>query len=92
MGSHRKRTPAEWFHAAAHCYIEKHQGCAACGQQHCVFRTGWDHRTEYHCSACDFSVCHDRGRGQYFASEGDGRQVANALLGHRDLCEDQNLV
>jgi hypothetical protein len=92
MRSHRKRTPAEWFQAAAHCHIENHQGCAACGRQHCVFRSREDHRTEYYCSACDFSVCHDRERGQYFASEGDGRQLADAPLGQLDSCKDKNLV
>ena len=92
MGSHRQRTPAEWFHAAARCYVEKHQGCAACGRQHCVFQSRWNHRAEYFCSACDFSVCHDRDRGQYFASEGDSRKIADALLAHLDPCEDQNFV
>jgi hypothetical protein len=91
MGAHVTRTPAEWFQAAKHCYVENHQGCAACGSQHCVFQSHGDHRSEFYCSACDFSVCHDRGRGQYFASEGDGRQIADALLG-LDLCEDQNFV
>lgn len=76
------RTPADWFLTAAHSYIDHHQGCPSCGQQHCVFRSRWGQRTEYHCSACDFFVCHDRDRGQYFASEGDEPRTHNTLFHH----------
>lgn len=92
MGSHATRTPAEWFHAAAHSYVAHHQGCASCGSQHCVFQSRWGQRIEYYCSACDFSACHDKESGQYFASEGDGRQLAGTLLGRFDFCKDKNLV
>jgi hypothetical protein len=88
MGAHAERTPAEWFYAAARCYLEQHQGCAACGGQHCVFRSRWGSRTEYYCSACDFSACHDADSGRCFASEGDGHQLAEALLGRRDSYAD----
>jgi hypothetical protein len=87
LGAHAERTLAEWFLAAAEFYLV-HQGCAACGSQHCVFQSNWGARTEFFCSACDFSACHDADTGQYFASEGDGRQLAEALLGRRDEFED----
>jgi hypothetical protein len=82
MGFNKERTPVEWFVEAARWYVEGHQGCASCGGQHCVFQSSWGHRIEYYCSACDFSTCHDRQTGRYFASPGDGRQLAETLLNH----------
>jgi hypothetical protein len=92
MGPHLERTPTEWFHAAAHSYVEKHQGCAACGGQHCVFPSRWGSRLEYYCSACDFSASHDAETGHYFASPGDGRQLAEALLTHLTSCEETDFL
>ena len=76
------RTPADWFHTAARCYIDNHQGCPSCGRQHCVFQSRWAQHTEYHCSAYDFFICHDRDRGQYFASEGDEFWTPDDLFRH----------
>jgi hypothetical protein len=68
-------TPREWFAEAALWYREQHQGCPHCRGQHCVFRSERFNRVEYYCSACDFSVCHDRNTGHYFAAPGTGCPV-----------------
>jgi hypothetical protein len=86
-----ERTPNQWYHKAERCYIERHQGCAQCGESHCVFQARWAQRTEYYCSACDFSTCHDGETGCYFAAVGDGRQLAEALLGGNACAEDAAL-
>jgi hypothetical protein len=80
MECHAQRSPGEWFHEAVRYYSEEHQGCAHCGNRHCVFRSRWGERVEYYCSACDFSACHDARTGRYFAATGDGRQLAESLL------------
>jgi hypothetical protein len=54
-----ERTAAEWFAEARRWYIEEHQGCPRCQARHCVFRSQWGQRVEYHCTACDFSTAHD---------------------------------
>jgi hypothetical protein len=75
-----ERTPREWYDDAVRCYIEGHQACPRCRRRHCVFQARWGRRTEYYCSACDFSTCHDGGTGRYFEAAGDGRQLAESLL------------
>jgi hypothetical protein len=92
MGSHLQSTPLEWFQVAVRCYIENHQGCATCGRQHCVFQYHWGPGTEYYCSGCDFSVCHDRRLGQYFVTHGDGRSPAENLLEQLARERDGHLV
>jgi hypothetical protein len=84
MGSFDKRHPAEWYEAAADSYVQQHQGCARCGGQHCVLRAEWGLRTEFHCSKCDFSACHDRDSGRYFAVPGDNLGVIGVALGLSD--------
>jgi hypothetical protein len=81
MRTNAERPPRDWYDAAVRCYLEGHQACPRCGRRHCVFRASWGARTEYYCSACDFSACHDGQTNRYFASAGDGRQLAEALLG-----------
>ena len=81
MGLNAERTAVEWFEDAARWYVEGHQGCVRCGGQHCVFRSEWGARVEYHCSACDFSVCFDGDTERYFAAEGDGPPERDPLLG-----------
>jgi hypothetical protein len=66
----------EWFLAASHCYVAEHQGCVRCGARYCVLRSEWGSRVEYHCSACDFSACHDSQSGQSFMDPGDGVGLA----------------
>jgi hypothetical protein len=88
MGSSAERTPLEWYREAVRSYVEDHQGCPHCGGQHCVFRSCWGQRVEYYCSACDFSTCHDAQTGLYFAVIGDGRRLADTLLGG-DSFEEQ---
>ncbi len=68
----RERTAAEWFALAHRAYIESHQGCARCAAQHCVFRSRWNRRIEYHCTACDFSASNDELTGQSSANLGEG--------------------
>jgi hypothetical protein len=82
------RGPSEWFHEAVRWYEEGHQGCPRCRRRHCVFRSFWGPRVEYYCSACDFSACHDRETGRYFAAPGDGRQLAEALFAD-DSCGEK---
>jgi hypothetical protein len=76
MMRNEKRQARDWFHAAARCYVEKHQACASCGEQYCVLRSEWGSRIEYHCSACDFSVSHDSVSGLSFMAAGDGVGLA----------------
>jgi hypothetical protein len=66
------KKPEEWFSEAARWYLEGHQGCPCCRQQHCVFRSQWGWRIEYYCTACDFSVSLDVQSKQCTASRGDG--------------------
>jgi len=80
MGLNAERTAVEWFEDAARWYVEGHQGCASCGTRHCVFRSEWGPRVEYHCSSCDFSVGHDRETGRSFAVEGRDEPLPETLL------------
>jgi len=84
MTRNDERQARDWFHAAAHCYVEGHQACARCGERHCVLRAEWGSRIEYHCSACDFSVSHDQQTGRSFMAAGDGVGLASARQPARD--------
>jgi hypothetical protein len=84
MGLNKERTPAEWFEEAVRCYAEGHQACASCGRPHCVFRSEWGPRVEYHCSGCDFSVCHDGQTGRHIAVPGQDGPLPETLLGVED--------
>jgi hypothetical protein len=77
---HAERTAVEWFADATRWYVEGHQGCACCHQQHCVFRSEWGRRIEYYCTACDFSTCHDGQSGRYFATPGEPSGAGPAVL------------
>jgi len=74
------RTPTEWFEEATRWYVEAHQGCPCCGNQHCVFRSEWGCRVEYYCSACDFSACEDRQTGHCYSAIGEGNNQPNGLF------------
>jgi hypothetical protein len=77
------RTPEVWFQEAVRWYVEEHQACAHCRNRHCVFRSRWGDRIEYYCSACDFSASHDGATNRFYATTGDGRQLAASLFnGH----------
>jgi hypothetical protein len=65
------RSPSEWFHEAARCYIEHHQGCAWCGGSHRVFKRRRENVTEYSCRDCDFRACHDDATGRYRTEPGE---------------------
>ena len=69
------RSPAEWFREAARCHVAGHQACAACGAQHCVFRSEVGGRVQYSCSACGFSVCHETHTNSYIAANHDETEV-----------------
>jgi hypothetical protein len=73
-----ERSPAEWFREAARLYVEAHQACAVCEQRHCVFRSQRTDRIEYSCSACGFSVCHERRTSSYIAAAGDETDAERA--------------
>jgi hypothetical protein len=85
----------EWFHDAERCFVQRHQGCPCCGSSHCVFRSDWGEREEFYCSVCDFSACHDRRSGAYFAAAGldaDARdQVTPPRLGPVLLGQDERV-
>jgi hypothetical protein len=80
MSLNGERPAVEWFEEAVRCYAEEHQGCASCGERHCVFRSWCGQRVDYYCHACDFSVCHDVVTGNYFAALGEGRRLPDAIL------------
>jgi hypothetical protein len=80
MGFGDEQSVQEWYARAVRWYLDCHQGCPSCDRRHCVFRARWGPRTEYYCSACDFSASHDEQTGHFFATPGDGRQLAEALL------------
>lgn len=75
-----ERTSREWYHEAERCHVEEHQGCPCCLGRHCVFRSEWGNRVEYHCNACDFSASHDRRAGRHFAAAETGRERPGRIL------------
>src|SRR4051812_45300149 len=81
------RAPSEWFVEATRWYLQGHQGCAHCREQHCVFRSAYGVRVEYYCTACDFSVCHDTQTDRYFAALGEKEHQPGALLAAEELWE-----
>jgi hypothetical protein len=64
------RTAQEWFAEAARDYVDGHQACAWCGGRHRVFKTRHGTRLEYHCTDCDFYVCHDEQTNAYAVEPG----------------------
>jgi hypothetical protein len=80
-GENLERTPAEWFAEALRWYVQGHQGCACCHAQHCVFRSEYGVRIEFYCTACDFSVCHDRAGDRFFATRGEPSELPGLFLG-----------
>lgn len=81
MAAMAERSPADWFEDAVRAYIEGHQACPWCECKHCVFRTEWDGRIEYLCSACDFSVCVDRRSGSHYMTRGELDSAKQFLAG-----------
>jgi hypothetical protein len=75
-----QRVAQKWFVEALRWYIEEHQGCPRCRGHHCVFRAQWGNRTEYHCTACDFSAAHDQGNGIFAATDGEVVPPAEVLV------------
>jgi hypothetical protein len=91
MGSSVERLPGrtaeEWFNDAVRWYLEGHQGCPCCQAHHCVFRSVWGLRIEYHCTACDFSVARDGQSLRCTASRGEGKPSARLKLGRDSAFE-----
>jgi hypothetical protein len=73
-----ERTAQEWFHEAARCYIDKHQGCAWCGGAHRVYRRKEGPRVTYSCRDCDFQAGQDEATGRCFVIPGE--RAADALV------------
>jgi len=65
------RTPRDWFQEAARCYVEKHQGCAWCGDSYQVFQFFHDHQVIYYCNACDFRTSYDPKTNAYASIPGE---------------------
>lgn len=65
------------YRRAERCHRERHQGCADCEREHCVFFSVWDGREEYRCYECGFCVSHDRRTARYqaFREEPDASDV-----------------
>ncbi len=80
MRPDRDLTPGEWFEAAEHFQLHEHQGCPCCLNRHCVFRSEWDGRVEYYCTACDFSASHDPRTGRCFSTAASGRERPPMVL------------
>jgi hypothetical protein len=76
----RPRTARDWFNEAKRGYSEKHQACPCCRSRHCVFRARWGSRTEYHCTACDFSAACDEEQGTFSATLGIPPVAVPAVL------------
>jgi hypothetical protein len=76
-----EQSPRQWFEDAERWYRDEHQGCPCCRARHCVFRSEWGGRVEYYCTSCDFSACHDRPTGRWFAVAGADRGQPVAILG-----------
>jgi len=74
------RTPAEWFAEARRWFLEEHQGCPRCRARHCVFRSLWGTRVEYHCTECDFSTAQDGQTGRCCVDHGEHRPAPGALV------------
>jgi hypothetical protein len=66
-----QRSSKEWFAEAARCYIDWHQGCAWCGESHCVYRSQRYHQHEYCCSVCDFRTTHNLASNHYASYAGE---------------------
>jgi hypothetical protein len=73
-------TPREWFEAAEQWRLQEHQGCPCCRGRHCVFRSEWDGRIEFYCTACDFSASHDPRTDRYFTTAAAGREQPPRVL------------
>lgn len=61
MQPHPERSAADWFAEARRWYVEKHQGCPRCRSRHCVIRSTWQTRLEFHCTECHFACAEDTG-------------------------------
>lgn len=66
-----ERTPRDWFEEAARCYLEKHQGCAWCGDSHQVFQYLHGKQVVYYCNACDFRISYDPEKDAYAGIPGE---------------------
>jgi hypothetical protein len=86
MAPEGQLTPAEWYEAAESWHTEHHQGCPCCRACHCVFRSEWGERVEYHCTACDFSASRDQRTGRCFTTSEVGREQPSTLLDDLQLC------
>ncbi len=65
------RTPRDWFQEAVRCYVEKHQGCAWCGDAHQVFHFQQGKQVVYYCNSCDFRTSHDPVTNAYVSIPGE---------------------
>jgi hypothetical protein len=81
MAAMAERSPADWFEDAVRSYVEGHQACSWCSCKHCVFRSEWEGRIEYLCSACDFSVCFDRRSARHYMTRGELNAAKTFLAG-----------
>jgi hypothetical protein len=65
------RTKRDWFQEAERCYVEKHQGCAWCGDSHQVFKFRQGKQVIYYCNACDFRISYDSETNAYASIPGE---------------------
>src|SRR5207253_1025491 len=65
------RTASEWFASAAQAYSEKHQGCAWCGNVHCVRQTHLGTKRIFNCQRCDFQIGFDAQTNRHHLIHGE---------------------
>ena len=80
MAPDTELTPAKWYEAAELWHRAFHQGCPCCRGRHCVFRSQWGERVEYHCNDCDFSASRDWRTGRCFTTAETGRERPSTIL------------
>jgi hypothetical protein len=79
------RTAQEWFHEAARCYLDKHQGCAWCGGPHRVYQLVQELQIVYYCYGCDFRAGHDKTTGQFFSFPGEKAATGKKTMLHFEI-------
>ncbi len=65
------KAASEWFLGAENAYANHHQGCAWCGETHCVRREKEGAKHVYCCQRCDFQVSYDAERDHFHFIPGE---------------------
>jgi hypothetical protein len=68
---HATRSAADWYDEAECAYCELHQGCAWCGNTHCVRNEAHGNKRTFSCQRCDFQVSFDIGKNSHHVVPGE---------------------